>query len=92
MDTSSPSTPTISQLACRSEEDRSAPLLSSPHRFADLPDVLTVTEAAKALRLGRNAAYEAVAQQLIPSLRIGRRILIPKAGLVRLLSGDVVNG
>lgn len=48
--------------------------------------VLTVGEAAKELRLSRNATYEACASGQIPSIRIGRRILIPKEAFERMLS------
>lgn len=42
-------------------------------------DVLTVEEARLRLGLGRNSMYDALTRREIPSLRIGRRILIPKA-------------
>ena len=45
----------------------------------------TVTEVAKLLGISRGAAYEGVREGQIPALRIGRRILIPKAALERLL-------
>jgi excisionase family DNA binding protein len=54
----------------------------------DLPDVLTVAEAAKFLRVGRNSVYEAVRRNELPSVRIGRRLLIPKAALTRFLNRD----
>jgi excisionase family DNA binding protein len=57
--------------------------------LAELPDVLTVEEAARVLRVGRNAAYELVRQGVVPSIRLGRRLLVPKLGLLRLLSGGV---
>jgi len=47
--------------------------------------VLTVEEARKLLRLSRGLMYEAVRSGQIPSIRVGRRILIPCAGLQRLL-------
>jgi excisionase family DNA binding protein len=47
--------------------------------------VLTVSEAASALRIGRNSAYEAVRRGEIPTIRIGKRILVPVAALDRLL-------
>ncbi len=48
----------------------------------------TILEAAKALGIGKNVAYEAVASGKIPSIRMGkRRILIPKAALDRMLVG-----
>ncbi len=57
----------------------------TPRNLADLPDVLTVPEACSVLRLGRNAMYEVIRTGEIPSLRIGRRILIPKRVLERFI-------
>ena len=50
---------------------------------------LTVAEAGKVVGLGRNAAYAAARSGEIPTIRIGRRILVPKAGLKKLLNGEV---
>ena len=47
--------------------------------------VLTATEAARLLRIGRATCYEQIRQGVIPSIRIGKRILIPKAALMRKL-------
>lgn len=49
------------------------------------PPVLTPREVAHELRLGRNSVYEAIRNGTIPSVRIGRRLLIPRAALDRLL-------
>ena len=46
---------------------------------------IDVDEAAELLCLSRNATYAAVAAKQIPSLRIGRRIVIPRAALERML-------
>ncbi len=48
---------------------------------------LTVDEAAKALGLSRNSCYQAAETGAIPSIRIGKRILIPRFALERLLAG-----
>jgi excisionase family DNA binding protein len=45
---------------------------------------VTVDEAAKLLGIGRTLAYEAVRVGELPTIRIGRRILIPVAELIRL--------
>ena len=45
----------------------------------------TVEEAAKHLGISRNLAYAGVRSGAIPSLRIGSRILVPKARLRQLL-------
>jgi excisionase family DNA binding protein len=47
---------------------------------------LTVEEAASALGIGRNSAYEAVRNGDVPSIRIGKRLLVPRAALDRLLA------
>ncbi len=46
---------------------------------------LTVPEAAKMLGLGRNSAYEAVRNGTLPSIRFGKRIVIPLLAVERLL-------
>ena len=46
---------------------------------------LTVEETAKFLGIGRNSAYEGIRTGEIPSVRIGKRILVPRAALERLL-------
>ena len=50
--------------------------------------VLSVEEARIQLGLSRGLIYEAVRTGQIPSIRIGRRILIPRVGLQQLLEGD----
>jgi excisionase family DNA binding protein len=52
------------------------------------PDRLTLTveEAAATLGISRASAYEAVRRGEIPSIRIGRRVLVPRVRLDRLLS------
>jgi excisionase family DNA binding protein len=49
---------------------------------------LTVEETAKVLGLGRNTAYALVRSGEIPSLRLGKRILIPAIAIQRKLEGD----
>ena len=46
---------------------------------------MTVEEAGRLLGLGRNGAYEAAARGDIPIIRIGRRLLVPKAAFDRML-------
>ncbi|HPC72554.1 MAG TPA: helix-turn-helix domain-containing protein [Treponema sp.] len=46
---------------------------------------LTVEETAQLLDLSRSLTYEAVRNGTIPSIKIGRRYLIPKQGIERML-------
>jgi excisionase family DNA binding protein len=45
----------------------------------------TIPEAAKLLGIGRGAAYEAARTGELPTIRVGRRILVPLPTLERLL-------
>ena len=48
----------------------------------------TVSEAAKYLGIGRNTAYELVAQGRLPVLRLGRRLVVPRAALEKMLEAQ----
>ncbi len=49
---------------------------------------LTIEEMSLTLGIGRNSAYEAVKRGDIPSIRIGRRILVPTKALDNLLASN----
>jgi len=51
--------------------------------------VLTAGETAKILRLSKTTVYDQIRQGSIPSIRIGKRILIPRAALMRKLEEAV---
>ena len=52
------------------------------------PAVLTVEEAAALLRISRQSAYQAVRAGELPTVKIGRRILVPRAALERMLAAE----
>jgi excisionase family DNA binding protein len=49
------------------------------------PLTLTVEEAGRLLGVSRGAAYRAAACGQIPTIRVGRRLLVPTARLHQLL-------
>lgn len=49
---------------------------------------VSVEEAGRLLGISRGSAYEAVKAGEIPSVRLGRRIVVPTAALRRLLAAD----
>jgi hypothetical protein len=62
----------------------------------DVPEVLTVEEAARVLRISRGLAYqlarrfvESGGHEGLPVLRLGRRLLVPRLQIERLLSGEL---
>ena len=54
--------------------------------------VLTPTETAKLLRIGRGTVYEQIRLGVIPSIRLGRRLLVPRAALIKMLEQPKGNG
>jgi excisionase family DNA binding protein len=52
---------------------------------SNVPEVLTVDEVARVLRISRGLAFAAVRDGTIPHIRVGRRILVPRAALAALL-------
>jgi excisionase family DNA binding protein len=56
-----------------------------------LPTVITVEQAGELLRLGRSAAYEAARRGELPTMRFGRRLLVPTGKLLALLGIDPGN-
>ena len=56
------------------------------------PATVSVTEAANMLGIGRQTAYDLVAQGKLPgALRLGRRIVVSKKALERFLEADVTH-
>jgi len=51
---------------------------------------LTVPEAARLLGISRALAYDAVRRGELPSIRVGRRIVISRVALERILEGQTV--
>jgi excisionase family DNA binding protein len=49
------------------------------------PLVLTPMETARLLRIGRGTVYEQIRCGAIPSIRLGRKILVPRAALIKML-------
>ena len=48
---------------------------------------LTVDEAAQALGISRASAYKAVERGEIPTLRLGKRLVVPRTKFEEMLSG-----
>ena len=66
-----------------------SPLRSGAGAVTESPGRLTwtVEEAAAALGVSRAFAYDAIRRGEIPAIKIGRRILVPRSALDRLLEG-----
>ena len=51
-----------------------------------------VEEAGVKLEIGRNQAYEAAKNGELPTIRIGKRLLVPKVVLDRMLADPAAGG
>ena len=51
--------------------------------FREYPDIMTVPDAAEALRISVKSVYQLVRNNTLGSKRIGRKILIPKICLIQ---------
>jgi excisionase family DNA binding protein len=59
-------------------------------RTKDERVAITIPEAAKKLGIGRNSAYRAATNGEIPTIRLGKRLLVPLAAFQRLLENAAV--
>ncbi len=55
---------------------------SSVNSFSDLPLVLNATQLAGVLNISRANAYNLLRREDFPTLRIGKRLLVPRDRLV----------
>ena len=51
-------------------------------------EFLTVGEVAALLRISRNLAYVLAAEKVLPSIRLGRRVLVPRVLLDRWITSQ----
>jgi excisionase family DNA binding protein len=51
----------------------------------DLPPTISVERAGEILGISRRSAYRAAAREEIPTLRVGRRLLVPTHRLLAML-------
>ena len=49
---------------------------------------MTIEDAAQVLGISRNSAYTAAKRGEIPTIKIGRLLLVPTAALDRLVAGE----
>jgi excisionase family DNA binding protein len=54
----------------------------------ELPRVLRVEEAGELFRISRSAAFRAVKNGTIPSIRVGRSLRVPTALLLKMLGEE----
>lgn len=63
--------------------------IKKPASLDELPDFCSLEELSRVLQISRSTAYRMAAQGSIPSLRVGRRVIVPKEHLVRWIDSSV---
>ena len=56
--------------------------------FKDEPDVLTVPDVVRLLRIGKNSVYSLIKNGKIGSIKQGKKIIVPKVCLVEYLADE----
>ena len=64
------------------------PLALVPLALVDVPELATMVEARRVLRIKRTLMYDLVERKEIRSVKVGRLIRIPRSELERLVRGD----
>ena len=60
----------------------------NPIRTKTPASTMSITEAADTLGIGRTLAYELARTGELPTIRLGRRLVVPRRALERLLGND----
>ncbi len=56
--------------------------------FKGTPDVMTVIEAAKAMRCSKNTVYALIKEGRLQAVRVGRCFKVPKSALTDFMSSE----
>lgn len=54
--------------------------------FKDYPDVITIDDLQSMLHIGRNTAYKMLQDNIIKTLKIGKKYIIPKTSVVNFVT------
>ena len=56
--------------------------------FKNEPDILTVPDIVRLLRLGKNSVYRLIKEGKISSIKQGKKIIVPKTCLIDFLTNE----
>lgn len=54
--------------------------------FRDYPDVVTIDDLQSMLHIGRNTAYKMLQDNIIKTLKVGKKYIIPKTSVVNFVT------
>lgn len=60
--------------------------IESNKMFIEYPDVITVDDLQSMLHIGRNTAYKMLQEEMIKTVKVGKKYIIPKASVINFVS------
>ncbi len=54
--------------------------------FQEYPDVVSVEEIQQMLRLGKNTVYTLLKNEIIKSIKVGKKYIVPKQYVINFLN------
>lgn len=54
--------------------------------FKQYPDVMTVNQVMKALKIGKNTVYRLISENKLNCIRIGRKYIVPKKFVIDFIN------
>jgi excisionase family DNA binding protein len=65
--------------------------LGSGMKLEELPEVLTIEQIASYCGVGRSTCYDAARRGELPTVRLGSRLIVPKARFIDFLNGGATD-
>ena len=59
--------------------------------FNNYPDIITVSQLAKMLNIGKSSAYALLQKNRIHHVRVGKKYIIPKSAVLDFIGGMCYN-
>lgn len=76
-------TPAVPSIELRDRSIRA--IVSRRTRLEELPDLLSVLEFCAYMGIGRSLGYELIRTAQVDSIRLGRRVMVPRRAILELL-------
>jgi excisionase family DNA binding protein len=71
----------------KNDAEKQTVVPEAPKQADSVRRTVSVDEAGQILGISRGAAYALAKKGALPTIRLGKRVLVPKAALERMLAG-----
>lgn len=63
--------------------------IDNSNMFVGYPDIVSIDELQSMLNIGRNTAYNLLKDNLIKTIKVGKKYIIPKASVINFILGNI---